>query len=1156
MKVRFVSVSLALLFSACLLHAQGGATGTILGTVTDNSGGVVPNASVDVTNIGTGVTSHAKTTAAGDYTVPYLNPGAYRVSVEAPGFAKAVVNNVTLVVDQEVRVNAVLKPGRITESVEVRANGVALDTDNAAIAQLVDNREVVDLPINGRNWTELLFISAGAVTVEGEGGSMRTGEGDAISINGARPESNNYTLDGLNITDNSMVTPSVILSLDAIQEFKVLSDTYSAEYGFSANQVNLVSKSGTNDLHGALFEFDRNNFFDARNPLQPKVPILRQNQFGFVVGGPVYLPHLYDGRNKTFFMVNYEGTRILNSTSLFGEVPSPAELSGNFLASGLPEPGTAACAAALALNNPCMPENPATGAAFPNNTIPSTSFSRVAAVSLAANVFPAPNCLPSQCSGDNLLVVAPLPNTLNQQTYRLDQDLGRFGKIFGRGTYATNASVTLPNAISIPDSEITFAETEKQWEVSHTITFHGTIVNNFRFGHLFEEAPQGAPAPTPAQISALGLTGAFTKFGPHQLSYPQLTLTSYSGFGGPSSAYTDSEQPEWDFADSLTWVRGKHTLSFGGEVRHWIINRDVDTDFLGDYVYSNNQLLTNGVGCATVVCGTGNVISDFLLGYYQTAATYVPGPFSPTTQAGNPQLHVYNYVAPYVNDNWKVTNRLTLNLGLRWDFHSVPYEESNKFFWLDINNPNGGLCFANPALSTDGVAPSGNGYLEYCGRRAPAMPGQYKPFAPRIGFAYRPFGGDKTVVRGGYGIYYDSFQDREIDDSGDLYPFAVRDNLTPATQPVTTAPKLTDQLFPSFTTLTEVNPASLTALAVIESERPLNPYVQQWTLSVERQLAKNTTLEVNYIGIEGTHLLDRQNIAQAYPPSNPAVCQANPANCPVAARLPFKNFSGFYIDSSFNGSSNYNAGNIKFERRTGSGALTAIFTWAKSLDDKSSAANVGASIGGYQGFMNNHDPSLDYGPSDFDVAHRFVASYVYNLPFGRGKHFLSHISKAADAALGGWEISGITIFQSGFPYTVSGTDLDGILGIQGPFLQRADQIGNPNPPGFHRTTSQWINTAAFANPPVGVYGTIARNSYTQPGENNWDIGLFKSIAFTERMSLQLRLETFNAFNHPQYYVPYGGGFQNPDAAMIDASFGAITSAAAGRIVQLGAKLYF
>ncbi len=313
---------LLVLFSTSVLYGQGGANGTILGTVTDNTGSVLPGASVQITNVATGVSQTTVTSSAGDYTVPNLNPGMYRVTFEATGFGNQVVDNITLSVAQQARVNSSLKPGAVSETVSVNSGAVALDTDNTSISQLVSQRQVNELPLNGRNFLNLLFIGAGAVQTVGEQGQMRQGEGNAISINGGRPESNNYTLDGMANTDTALNTPAVILSQDAIQEFKVQSETYSAELGFSANQVNIVSKSGTNSLHGSVFEFNRNDAFDANTHFQPQKPTLRQNQFGFVAGGPVIIPKLYDGRNKTFWLANYEGWRIKNGNNGYYNVPT------------------------------------------------------------------------------------------------------------------------------------------------------------------------------------------------------------------------------------------------------------------------------------------------------------------------------------------------------------------------------------------------------------------------------------------------------------------------------------------------------------------------------------------------------------------------------------------------------------------------------------------------------------------------------------------------------------------------------------------------------------------------------------------------------------------------------------------------------------------
>src|SRR5438094_2443161 len=548
-KTRILMLCLLITSAAGLLYGQGGASGTILGTVTDTSGAVIASAKVDVTNIATGVVIHTQTGSTGDYTVPYLNPATYKVTVTATGFQKSVSNEFTLAVDQQARVNIMLKPGAVTEILEVQASAIALDTDNSSVSSLITQKQVEELPLNGRNFVQLLLLGEGAVTVGGEQGTMRQGQGNAISINGGRPTSNNYTLDGLVNTDTSLNTPAVILSQDAIQEFKEVGGTYSAEYGFSANQVNIVSKSGGNQLHGTVFETVRNDAFDAKSAFQTTVPELRQNQFGFVAGGPAYLGKLYNGKDKTFWLANYEGWRIRSGFSVHGITADPAQLTGDFSASGLPAFGSAACSAALAQDQPCMPVDPTTGSPFPGNKIPTSSFSRLAQVT-AGLFFPAPNVNPATNSGNNLRVTGAFPLTSNQQTYRLDQSLGRWGTIFGRGTYATykNTSFGTP---SQPEGYLFFEETAKTWMVSHTITLRGSTVNNFRIGFLRAIANEGAPAPPNSAVAALGLTGTFTKFAAGQESWPYLTFSQFSNFGGPVNAYTASNQPMWEFADSL-----------------------------------------------------------------------------------------------------------------------------------------------------------------------------------------------------------------------------------------------------------------------------------------------------------------------------------------------------------------------------------------------------------------------------------------------------------------------------------------------------------------------------------------------------------------------------------------------------------------------------
>ena len=1181
-RVHALLACLLVFVSAVLSFAQGGTGGTILGTVVDASGAVVANADVTITNTATNVARPTKTTESGDYTFPYLTPGVYKVSVEVKGFQTSVVDNITLAVAQQARVNLTLKTGAVTEVVEVQAGAVALDTDTSTVSQIVTQKQVDQLPLNGRNFLSLLFIGAGAVETNGEQGVMRQGAGNAISINGGRPTSNNYTLDGLVNTDTALNTPAVILSQDAIQEFKVQSETYSAEYGFSANQINIVSKSGSNQLHGTAFEFLRNDALDAHNPFDPagsKIAELRQNQFGFVLGGPVYIPKLYDGRNKSFFLANYEGWRIVRGNTPFFGVPDPSWVKGNF--SSLAGAGTPTTAGGTCVPGPtafCRPVDPLTGAPFAGDIIPSPRFSRLAQVAIGANLIPAPNCI--GCGPGNFRLNATLPQQVDQQTYRFDQSFSKFGSVFFRYTTSDYSNQGVNGSYSAPAGFSSFVQQPSSWAVSHTINLGTRNINSFRFGHLTAISNQGGTSATDAQVSALGLTGVFTNLPDAVREFPDWTfngpgLTNNGRAGSQVNDATTSDIRTWEFADSLTMIRGKHTIGVGADYRTWLQKRNLAGDFLGQYNFINENITSNVGGCANPggICGTGNSVADFLLGYYNTASTFQPGPFANGKDAGNTNRYQFMSIAPYVQDDWKVSNRLTLNLGLRWDFKTVPYERDNKMFWFDRANPGGGLCFADKNLQTKDVAalggpiaPSGNGFYRYCGRRNPAD-GSKRPFAPRFGLAYRLT--DKTVVRGGYGIFFDSAETREIDNSGDIYPNILRANVNPNQDP--TAPKVTDNLFPPVP-LHQVSVADGGQFfAVIISEFPRNPYVQQWSFSVQRELAKGTTLEANYVGNRGTHLLNRVNIGQPLPPPNPSACDPSTGGdpnsvanlCPISSRRPFANItSGVgFLDSQWNGTSNYNAGNLKLEHRSGDLALLAVYTWAKSLDEKSAAAGVGSAGGGFSGHMNEHDQKADYGPSDFDVNHRFVFSSVYQLPIGRGKKFLGGLNRVGDAFIGGWQLTSIATFQKGFPFSAGAANKNGLLLT---FQERPNAVPGCDPNDAPRNRAEWFNPACFTQPLAGQFGNVGRNTLRGPGISNFDLGLGKDFKFTERVAFQLRLEAFNVFNHTQLGVDptNGGGAVAPVSSNISTALppvgnlGQVVSARPGRILQIGGKFVF
>lgn len=1181
---QFATLAIALLFVRPG-WGQAGTTGTILGIVTDTTGAIIADAPVDVTNTATGVTTKVKTTAAGDYTATNLIPGPYRVSVQMTGFSKSVTSGIVLVVDQNARIDLQLKPGAVSETVEVSAAAVALDTDSSAVSQTVSEQQMSQLPLNGRNFTDLLFVGAGAVQTMGEQGQMRQSEGDAISINGGRPESNNYTLDGLTNTDTALNTPAVILSQDAIQEFSVQSETYSAEYGFSANQVNIITKSGTNQLHGSVFEFDRNDDFDAI-PHQTLTnnsttnTELRQNQFGYVLGGPVIIPKLYNGRDKSFWLANYEGWRVVQGAHLSGYAPTAAELRGNFSGTSLPAYGSAACSAELALGNNCMPVDPLTGSPFANNTILSSRFSKVANVT--SKLIPTGATDPNGVGPYNWFSTANATTNTDQQTYRGDQNFQKYGQMFFRYTKANYANQAFStDSIALGAGANIFTENSTSWTGGYTLPLPKGFVNDFRFGRLEAISIQGDSAASASDVSGLGLSGVFTNLPSYAAGYPTLgfSTTNFVSAGSPGNDPTTSDIPVWEYTDSVVKQHGAHSFSFGFDYRSWVQKRDLATNFLGSFGYNSNLITqytsTTTYPCQTVYCGTGNFIADYLLGYYNSAATFQPGPFSATgAQPGHLNQYVFKYAALYFQDDWKFSPKLTLNLGLRWDFREVPYANdqaaanigSDQLFWLDPQNTAGGLCFADPVLSTDGIAPAGNGFYRYCGQKPKSS--SKTPFAPRFGFAYRPFA--KTVVRGGYGIFFDSSETREMDNSGDQYPFLIRTSLTPYANSTL---KTTNQLFAPMSAIAPVSAAANGSAftAVIISENPMNPYVQQWTLSVERELAKNTTLEVNYVGNKGTHLLERFNVDQAgnLPAADVAFCNTqnsagkyinvSTAPCPYTSRLPLPNFtsSNGFLDSRWIGNSNYNAGNVKLEHRGSDGAILVVYTWSKSLDSKSAAAGIGTT-NSYAGPMDSANPKLDYARSDFDVGQRFVASYAYDLPVGRGKKFGGSMNKAEDAAVGGWQWTGIGTFQNGFPFSVLANDTDTLLMTP---IQRANINGNPKT-GFTKSTKEWFNTSVFSQPLLGTFGNSGRNILREPGIANWDMGLVKFFPITERAKLQLRVETFNTFNHTQWGVDpdtQGGSGPGTSAEVTNVNagnFGAITSARPPRVIQFGGKITF
>ena len=670
--------------------------------------------------------------------------------------------------------------------------------------------------------------------------------------------------------------------------------------------------------------------------------------------------------------------------------------------------------------------------------IPQARFSRLAKLALARNFWPAPN---ADLANGNYVLSRDLPTDQNQFTLRFDQQLGsRWGTVFGRYTKTDFTAISRVGGTVTELGDRNFIQDSKNWQISHSWPIASNLVNQFRVGYVSAEALEHGVTAPQADIDALGLTGVFTNANELQRAYPGIGFggvgTGLVAGGGRVNDYTTSNQPMWDLSNTTTWIRGRHSLNFGFNYRRWSLQRDLANEFFGNFTFS---------GFFTGNATADHAIADMLLGYHSGAGVFQPAAFSLPDAAGNPREFNFQYFAPYIQDDWRVNPRLTVNLGLRWDYRTVPYETNDRMGWRDLENPQGGLLVADQTLVDRGIVGDGS-YYRYAGRRNPGDASK-KVFAPRLGFAFRPFNDEKTVMRGGYGVFFDSAEGREIDGAADIYPYVSRGNYQQTVE--TRAPQTTDVLFPSFADPGAATPAANTFLAVSMSPQPLNPYVQQWSLGVQREVFANTIAELNYIGNKGTHLLMRRQINQALPydPANPI---------PVLERRPFPNF-GTYIDSDWSGNSSYHSTNAKLEHHTSSLIATVVYTWAKSIDNKSAAAGIGQDIAGWQGFLNNHDVRRDRGRSDFDVDHRFVASFVYGLPFGQGQRFAGDATGFKEALVGGWQVNGIATLQSGFPMSIAASDLGGLNDSFG--TNRPNLVGDPSPDGFEPSADQWFNTA-------------------------------------------------------------------------------------------------
>jgi hypothetical protein len=1027
---------------------------SLRGTVYDPNKAAVTGANITVTNTDTGDIRTTTTNGNGQFAITSLPAGEYEVKVEAQAF-RTQTEKLSLYVNQEQRLDVELLVGSTAYIVELPYSPL-LKQDSASLGSVIDNRQITGLPLDGRNFYELSLLVPGAVPpAPGSAGSAR---GDfAFSVNGAREDANNFLLDGVYNVDPKLNTFGVRPSVDAIREFEMLTSTYDASFGRNPGaQVNVILNSGTNDFHGSVFEFHRNAALDARNffaPSSEPKPKYIRNQFGGAVGGPIK-------RDSTFFFADYEGTRSREGITRITNVPTTLERAGNFSQS---------------LFGP--PVSPFPGLPFTGGIIPDFLINPVGRA--IANLYPLPNRnVPFQnfvsspiLRDDNDSFDARIDHHLNSRTelaFRYsfgDRDLFEpftgssfsvipgFGDTVKRRSQNGMAAVTLmltPNLIN--ESRVAFSR------VAASVTQEASVLNS----------EVGLPTISPRERD-LGLSF--------------ITITGFSPLGDEGNNPQNSVTNVYQFLNNSSYVRGNHVFKFGADLRFSQQNafRDVE---------SRGRLQFSPFGQVTF-----NALADLLIGFpFLTSVARVDNPQRIRTES-------YNF---FINDSYRVTPRLTLNGGLRYEYNSPPVDADDRANIYDVATRN------LVPVGTNGVPRSG-------------FDADRNNFAPRVGFAWTLGDDEKTVLRGGYGIYYDQ---SPLAPAEALYfnsPFF--DNNIFFSLPG--LPLTLNDPFPSFFPF----PLPDSALAIQRDLR--TGYMQHWNFNVERQLWRASVLEVAYVGSKGTKLLTARDINQPQP-------SVLPPGLPFVPR-PDPRFDDIDLLES-RANSSYHAMQVRFQQRLARGfSALASYTWSKSIDD---ASNFFSSAGDPNFPQNSLNVAAERGRSNFDVAHRLNVSYSYALPIRR-------YEGVAGTLLNGWETHGIVTLQTGRPFTVallseidnSGTGRS-ILGFGA--NDRPNLVGNPEL--SDPTTLQWFNTAAFAFPPPGTFGNAGRNILDGPGFQNVNASLLKNTRITERVNLQFRAEAFNLFNHPNFNLP--------DNFLGSPTFGRITSARDPRHIQFGLKLLF
>jgi len=1064
---------LVLGLAAAVPAAAQSVTGTLLGTVTDSTGAVVTGAKVTVTNEGTQLTRTLKTDANGEYTAPSLPTGIYTIVVEMEGFKTAALSGVEVGVDQRLKVDVPLEVGALTESVTIEASSPLIQAASSELGTTVTDEQIKALPLNGRNFVNLTRTIPGVLrgipgaNIDGAG-SLAWRASASFSANGQRPRDNNFMLDGVDNNETWLQTVVIFPTPDALDEFKMQTSTYSAEYGRSlGGVVNLQIKSGTNSYHGSAFEFMRRDKFDANNFFnnragRPK-PDFKLDQFGGTFGGAIF-------KDKTFFFGDYQGHREKQGQTFLSTVPTLAMRSGDF----------------SAVNR--IIYDPKTGRPFAGNVIPTERLDP-AALAIFDQLYPAPNTTGRTAATgqqiDNYLINPVKERQDNQGDIKIDHNLSTNNRFFGRYSIQKTHRFQ-PGTLPHGDAGATFGAGDgnvkaQGFAFNDTHTLRSDLLNEFRFGWTSIKFFMTPIDYLQNPANAVGIPGINLNDATSAMTQMQFQNIRNLGQNGNQPLITN--QNDFALFDNVTWIKGKHTLKTGGSLTfrsREILNADSIT---GQFAYNNNQTSNCAglpAGC-TINSATGFDVASFLLGY---TASKTRNLFDAKTYTEKrPEFGIY------VQDDFRPTTKLTLNLGVRWDVYQPWVEVDDR--QSNFDETAGKFVVASPDAVIGGVK---------VGRMLQTY--SKGDVGPRLGFAYDIAGNGKTVVRGGFGVFWNFTPGGTSSSKAQNPPFLQSTALT--TSPTGYGINLlTKDGLPPPPGVDPNRPASGTTRSIFDINFR-DAFARQWNINVQRAFGANYMVEVAYVGSQG-----RQMLLKGDPNQAPPVVGVNDSNVnrPYAALAPALRSIG-QVQST--GRLNYNGLLVKFQRRFADNfSFLNSYTYGKAMD-------LNSDNDGTVTLTNVYNPEYNYGPADYDITHTLSSSWIYEIPWAQNK------------AYGGWQLGGILLLRGGLPLTVTQT-------------QNVQSTGTGNRPNricdgnlSNPTIDKWFDTSCFVPPSdiTGTYGDAGRGIIRGPGSFNIDASLIKNTRFG-KVNTEVRVEAFNILNHPQ--------FANPNTTIGNAAVGTITS---------------